>query len=752
MRAAAIKLVIGLCLLIALLILGSKNVQWQSSLLQTLPAEVNPLHQAYQDSQQSNEQQLMIWLRVASQHANALDSTLTNTVLPYLAAQHPRIEPNQQLAIEPLLAFYRQHSGLYVADTQLRTIAQQPEQVIASAQQRLQQPSPIWTDIAQDPLLLTQNFVETLPDLLPGFQYQAPFYVRNNATTHEVLLILSSGADGLNQQQAQHVVEQLETQLTALQTQFPELESARSGFVFHAAAAATQAKYEMTLFGGLSMLFVLLVLFGAFRSLRYLAFTLLVIITATIAGFTAVFWVFETPHVLMLVFATTLIGLCIDYVFHACIAASNGRRSWQIIVPALWLGGLTTIAGYVLLTLLALPLLQQLGIFMAAALMTVLVVVVYLVPRFRLDTGAPPRWQQWHQQLTRHYARFARFRPQVILPLLALVSITFTASQFRVDDSVRQLTSSPATLVAQEQHMRTVINAHFDVDVLLIHADTIEHLLERYAAVAEQLPSWQAQQHLERWQSLFDYVRTPAQQQQALNLQQQLWQHSSGANYLQWLGIDAPAHANVEPWESLLNHPLTASFIYPLQHNAGYLGVIRLGGVSETLADMVQPLAQVELYNPLQQAAHALASYRQQLQWWLVGLISLAWVVLTFRLRPQAQLRQRLYLSTQVIAVIVIALAGSLSLALLQMPLNVFHFVGAILVVVLGLDYGIFCASNADRPHILEATSLSALTSIIAFGALSFSTTPAIAAFGQVVFWGVLISAFFAPLITHNKN
>lgn len=752
MRTAAIKLVCGLCVLAALFVLGSRNVQWQSSLLQTLPNDVNPLHQAYQGSQQPNEQQLIIWLQVANQHANALNIALTDTVLPQLAAQQPRIEPNQALAIAPLLAFYEQRSGRYASDAQLLQLQTQPEHAIAAAQQRLQQPSPIWTDIAKDPLLLTQNFIETLPDLLPGFQYQAPLYARNSAATHEVLLVLSSGADSLNQQQSQQVVQRLEAQLAALQGQFPELKSARSGFVFHAAAAASQAKYEMTLFGGLSALFVLLMLLGVFRSLRHLAFTLFVLTSAAAAGFTAVFWLFDTPHILMLVFATTLIGLCIDYVFHACIAAGNGARSWRIIVPALWLGGLTTITGYLLLTLLELPLLQQLGIFMAAALVTVLILVVYLVPRFHLDTGTHPVWQRWHQQLAKRYASIARLRPHLVLPALALAFIVICATQFRANDSVRQLASSPATLVQQEQHIREVTNAYFDADVLLIHGNTEADLLQRYADVTAQLPTWQAQQQVERWQSLFDYVRTPAQQQQAIRLQQQLWQQPLGTEYLQWLGLAAPTNARVDRWSELLSHPLAPSFVYQLENDAGYLGVIRLAGVSPALADSVQSLAQVELFNPLQQASHALGSYRQQLQWWLVGLISLAWLVLTLRLQPRAPLRQRVYLSTQVVAVIVTALGISLSLALLAMPLNVFHFVGAILVVVLGLDYGIFCASNANRAHVLQAISLSALTTIIAFGALSFSTTPAIAAFGQVVFWGVLVSALLAPVITHNKN
>ncbi|OZB05800.1 MAG: hypothetical protein B7X54_04330 [Idiomarina sp. 34-48-12] len=750
MRATVIKLVLAISLLVILLVVGNRHVQWQSSLLHTLPQDTNPLHQAYQNSQQPNEQQFLLWLHIPAEQSESLVAHLRKRVLPQLAAEQPAIKPNEQLAIESLISFYQAHAGSFGPTAAYDQLANQPEQLITAAQQRLQQPSPIWVDLQHDPLLLTQSYVEQLPDMLVGFHYEAPLYLRSGQQNNEILLVLTSGADALSQTEAQRVVERVELQLQGIQQQFPAVELARSGFIFHAAAAANQAKHEMSLFGGLSMLFVLIMLVGVFRSLRHLAFTLFVLTTASAAGFSAVFWLFDSPHVLMLVFATTIIGLCIDYVFHACIAASHGEKSWRAIVPALWLGGITTIAGYILLTFLALPLLQQLGVFMAAALATVLTLVVYCVPRFQLNTPTHPNWGRLHHQLARGYARLHQFRPQYWLPLVAIVVGLIMNSQFVANDSVRQLASSPPNLVQQEQQIRRVTATHFDADVLLIHGNSAEVMLQRYAAVANLLPQWQAQGLITRWQSFFDYVQPPQQQHELQQLQHQLWQTSAGADYLHWLGITVPVQPEAQPWSALLNHPLASLFVYP-ESTKGYLGVIRLSGVQPELTSYIQEIAHAEHFNPLTQASSALGQYRVQLQWWLIALIGLAWVVLALRIKSQASLAQRIALSTQVISIIIIALGGALSLALVAQSLNVFHFVGAILVVVLGLDYGIFCASNVHREHVLQALSLSALTTAIAFGVLSFSSTPAIAAFGHVVLWGVLFSALLTPLITNKK-
>lgn len=739
---------------VLLFIYGNHHARWQSSLLDTLPHDVNPAHQAYQVSQQPNEQHVLLWISVPLRQADALHQQLIEQVLPALAAATPSITPNSQLSLEPLLDFYRGRAGFYVTDESLARLEHSPEQLINAAQRRLQQPSPIWVDIERDPLLLTQEYVESLPDLLKGFHYQAPMYTRGREQRREFLLALTSGADALSQTQSQYLVGVVESQLSELIADFPEVEVARSGLLFHASAAASQAISEMSLFGSLSIGFVVIMLIWVFRSMRHLLFTLSVLSASGFLGLTAVLVVFPEPHVLMLVFATTLIGLCIDYVFHACIAASHGPKSWHHLIPALWLGGLTTIVGYMLLILLPLPLLQQLGVFMAGALLTVLTLVVCLIPRWRIQRQPIPVWQNMHAKIAAGYQRLQYPWATSALVAIALVSSIFTITQYRSDDSVQQLASSPQSLLEQEQHVRQITQAYFDADVLLIIGATETELLTSYLRVAEQLPQWQDQGLIARWQSLFDYIEPTTKQKRTQAALADLWQSKQGQDYLNWLGLTAPVYLeNVAP---INTHPLFDLFVYALpKHNeyTRYLGVVRLAGVTQREVFMQELAAypNVELYNPLHQASEALAHYRQQLESWLLGLLALAWLVLSFRLRANLHWLDRVKLSTQVIAVIVIALSLTLYIAMQSYPLNVFHWVGAILVLVLGLDYGIFCASDVHRPHILQAISLSALTTMIAFGVLSFSSTPAIAAFGQVVWWGVLVCALLAPFIQQTK-
>ncbi|MFC7158968.1 MMPL family transporter [Pseudidiomarina halophila] len=747
-------MVIGFVALLGLFAYQAQTTSWQSSLLDTLPADANPYHRAYQSSQQPNEQQILLWLQVPAQDAEALREAVESGLLE-LAAGQPEITPNSQLALAPMLDFYRKYSGSFATPADRQQLRNAPQHLINAAQRKLQQPAPVLVDITADPLLLTQTYVEQLPDLMPGFSFDAPFYVREGAN-YELLVALTSGADALSQSESQQVVRKIEQFTNGLQQSFDTLELARSGLIFHASAAADQAKAEMTWFGGLSLVMVVLLFILIFRSLQHLLFTLLVITVAGLVGFSVVMLLFAEPHVLMLVFATTLIGLCIDYVFHASIAASHGASSWRAVVPALWLGGLTTIVGYALLIFLPLPLLQQLGVFMAAALLCVLVLVIYLTPRWRSWAPAPG-WQRLHQRIAQSYSFNQSALTPWLLVVLAVLLATALLYQHQSNDSVRQLASSPASLLEQEKLLRDKTQVYFDADVLLINGDNEARLNAAYAEIATLLPQWQQQGLISRWQSLFDYVLPPSQQQAVITAQHALWQQPEGQSYLQWLGIDTPQ----PDIAGLAEHPLYSLFVYPMAQEqpaadaaTGYIGVVRLAGITDRVAliNELQNYPAVELYNPLLQASSALGEHRQQLRIWLAGLLLIAAALLSWRLRRSAPWPQRAFISLQVIAVITIALSAALLVAMFTQALNVFHWVGAILVLVLGLDYGIFCASDVRREHALQAISLSALTTAIAFGALSFSATPAIAAFGSVVLVGVLVSALIAPCIKPSQT
>ncbi len=750
--AAWLSIAIVVLLAAGLFWLRLPAVSWQSSLLDTLPQEADPAQQVYMAHQQPNEQRFMLLFTVANDDFAAFAAALRQE-LAELTSSEAEIQPLQQLDAQAIVSIYAEYAGQWASPSDLTTLRENPQQLIQYAQQRLQQPLPLWVDIQQDPLLLSQRLVEALPEPLPNFAAEGPLYVRHSATHTSIVVALQSKADTLSQEHSRTVVAHTEQLLSALTATAIPHEVIRSGLVFHTDAAATQAKYEMTWFGGLSLAFVLILLWWVFRSLLHLLYSLVVVSVSTLVGVTAVMWCFNSPHVLTLVFATTLIGLCIDYVFHASIGASHGKNNWQQVVPALLLGAATTIVGFLLLTLLSLPLLQQLGVFMAAALVSVTGLVL-LVPALGLTKPTTLRWQRFHQKVARSYQHIAPRTGSIILVVLAITCAIAAWQTYRSDDAVQLLTTSSESLLAQEQEMREQTQAFYDSEVILIKATSMNELYQRYARIHQRLVDWQQQGWLTSWQSWFDYVPTPQQQQQVSDALAQLWQHPAGQDYLAWLGIQPPQANHTSRQQLPKAHPLYANFFYTsADAEQTVVGVIRLRG-STTSNDFTQAIAAlngVELFSPLTQASEALGHYRSQLMQWMMALVILLFIVLSWRL-PYSRRQQRYLASLQVSAIIITALSSALAIAALWQPLNAFHFVGAMLVIVLGIDYGIFCASRIHRAHALQAISISALTTMFAFGALSFSQTAAIASFGVTVLIGVAITAVLVPLLTPTNS
>ena len=80
-------------------------------------------------------------------------------------------------------------------------------------------------------------------------------------------------------------------------------------------------------------------------------------------------------------------------------------------------------------------------------------------------------------------------------------------------------------------------------------------------------------------------------------------------------------------------------------------------------------------------------------------------------------------------------------------PLTLFALMGLVLVIGVGVNYAIFIVEAGDRaPAPFAGVLLSAATTLLAFGLLSFSSMPALRHFGSMLLIGVAASVLLAPL------
>src|SRR5262249_10881846 len=84
-----------------------------------------------------------------------------------------------------------------------------------------------------------------------------------------------------------------------------------------------------------------------------------------------------------------------------------------------------------------------------------------------------------------------------------------------------------------------------------------------------------------------------------------------------------------------------------------------------------------------------------------------------------------------------------------EVPINLFTLLALWLVLGLGIDYGIFIrhgqssSEAASTPTAILSVTLSACTTLLAFGTLAFSATPFIRTIGLTLLCAIMLSWLF---------
>lgn len=707
--------------------------QWRSSIAGLLPAAAEPWQQQLLEQVNSSRQISLALTGVPIAQLRQAASTLLEN-----SAEVQWHQPGKLLST--LQQHYQQHQSLLISDKAFRLLQQADYQpLVDAALQQLYSPVPLLDGaLAQDPLLLTQQYISAQgrEGVIPKANWL------ESRDGKAVILYGEIGVDPFDRIPAMQLVQTLEQQLDALQLSQPQLQLARSGVVFHAVHAAANASFEMQFYGGMSVVAILLLLWFSFRSLRPVWLATLVLLPAVICGLALLVLSFSQVHVLSMVFATTLIGLAVDYSFHAMLAANQGRLVFQAMLPSLALSLLTTVLGYLVLLLLPFALLQQVAVFMLAGLTAAFLSVWLWLPRWltpgrmqnnRCLLNACSSVSQRLDKLQAHRVWYAA------VPVAALLLAALVVSG-RFSDDVRLFNQSPASLLQQEAQVRALGAQQWDSRFLVVLASNSQQALQAEQQLQLSLQQWQRQGWLTSWQSVSQQLPSVQHQAEGQQLLQLAYQSEPVRRYLIELGLSAPAPRSDWLLPDSFPSPVVQQLIKLDNYSAAIVLLSQVTQVAE-LQQAVQQLPGVYMLDPIADTNASLSALRSQLMIWLAVALALSIAVLAWRRGLKAALASGLMLLIATSAALLVSLA-------LQQQLNVFNLIAAILVLALALDYAVFFTSALHKAEVIQAVALSAATSCLAFGMLSFSQTPAVASFGITVFCGVALSALLAPLLS----
>lgn len=576
---------------------------------------------------------------------------------------------------------------------------------------------------------------------------------------HYALLMLEQQGSAFAMTAQETLVPLLAQAKMQAQAAMPTADVLAIGVPLYAAAAAAQGQHEMHTIGAGSLVGIVVLTLFAFSAIRPRVLVTLSIAVGILAAISACALLFERVHLITLVFGASLVGVAENYgtnYFSNRLGRAADER-WQMLreqAPVMWLAMLTTAIGYALLALTPFPGLRQIAVFSAVGLLAAFVTVLWWFPFLDRGTMHTTRLAQWIGSRRALWPSLGRNRFTLVFSVAALVVALWGASRAHINDDIRLLQSAPPDLVAQQMRIGKLLELPSPGQFYLVQASSAQQVLEREEALKRQLDGLRTAGGLSGYQALSDWVPSVFQQQQDAASLQRLVEGPTGvrALALQQMGEPpqpASAAAAIKPLqlEAWLADPVSEPFRQQWlgRFADGYASVVLLRGIDS--ADKLAGAARLAGNTPgvrwvdtVSDVSAIMARYRYRMGGVIAISYCLVFAALGWRFGRRAW---RALLPTALASALTLSL-----LAILGQPLQLFNVLALLLILGMGVDYGIFLLEqpgrDATRPFL--SVSLAAASTLLAFGLLALSATPALRAFGLTMLFGIALSWLLTPL------
>lgn len=559
------------------------------------------------------------------------------------------------------------------------------------------------------------------------------------------------------QQRLLNIIDRQEKQLAA-----KGISLQKSGMLLHAAAGARQAKSEMSTIGVGSLVGIVLIMLLVFRQLKPLLLMLLPVAVGCVFATAITVLFFDRVHLITFAFGAGLVGVSIDYALHYLCKrrVSLSAQALSNLLPGLVLGLLSSVLAYAALALTPFPGLRQMAVFSVAGLIgSWLTVVLWLPVLMRRDKTQPLAFSEW---LACAQQRFPTLHGNPVLmgviAILLLISV-FSLWNSENDHDIRLLQTSPASLLAQEQTVQKTLGVSSSSQFLLVSCESLEQCLQREEQLLPELKALSPDESVIDYQALSSVLPSLQRQTENSDLIKQLYEQQLPV-FFEKLTLPTQVLTQTKRnFETLQTQRLTPAYwqqqlgsadwkaLIVQGENGRVATVIRFGGfVDDTVRQQLKLLAakylDISYVDQVQNVSDLMASYRNQVVFWVLLAYLLVAAILLTRYKRQAW---RILLPPLLASIFTLAI-----LVQLQGSVNLFHLMALILVLGIGLDMGIFMNESGGSAHTWLAVSLSVLTSLLAFGLLALSKTPVLHHFGLTVLMALIFSWLLA--ISMRKN
>lgn len=564
-----------------------------------------------------------------------------------------------------------------------------------------------------------------------------------------------------------HVLARLDRVLDSLRQAHDGLRIEKSGVPFHSYESSRNAQSEVAWISGVSIVLILLLLLWAFRTPVPIVCTLVAIGVAICAALLGTWALFGSIHVFTFVFGTSVIGVSIDYAIHFFTDWKHGtsKKGLDIrrhIFKGLLLGFMTTELSYIALTFADFPLLRQMAVFSIVGLASSFATILLLFPNLPLPQGdaraksmAPTRIPAFILDI---YDRFAP-RTVVVAGIVLLLALVPGVLKLNIHTDMRALYAMSENLKRSEALNARLNNLGISANYFIVEGSSEQELLQNEESLVRRLDSALDLTHdsvsssvkpvLGGYLATSVYIPSLKVQEETFEGIRRLYASPVFGELFRDLNLssDSVRVPDASP------HYLTPQSEIPASFRS-ILSMLWIGEVNGKFYSAVFPLHVA--------ADFAASQFAEGMPFvYAVNKMDNVNATLTDLSRVALLLVALAYLVVFVVLVLVYGFVQALKVirapviscffiaavfGYCGIPFNFFAIVGVILTLGIGIDYALFFKEGGSRNLTTAlAVMLSAMTTLISFGSLSFSSFVPVATFGFSVLLGILCCFALSP-------
>ncbi|MEI6129831.1 MAG: MMPL family transporter [Planctomycetota bacterium] len=514
---------------------------------------------------------------------------------------------------------------------------------------------------------------------------------------------------------------------------------------------------------GLIALFLLL-----FSSLRLVLLTLPVLGAGFLAGTSACLLCFGKIHGLTLAFGSALIGVSVDYAvhFHCHQVLAPEREGPQATLRSIWsgllLGAATTIVGFCALMVSTFPGLRQLAVFASFGFAAALLATRFMLPAMAARHTEPTAITRWLVRLLERLLQ-PRGRSRVLLwiPVAATALLaTIGIPRLQWSDGIGDLHRMDPQLQAEDLAVRARVVRFEQRRLVLALGSDEEAALQCNDQILQVLGGARERGELGTFRSLAQLVPSSRQQREvdaAVRSDAELWPRLEASlrksefrpeafePFRQALAEAPPEPLRLADLASTPLEPLVRPFRLALGEGVGIATFLADLHDETAVRDALAKVPGARLINIERTLSDAYGAYRERLLY--LSAIGFLAVLLLVAARHRA-------VAPTLIAYVPAALAAAGTMGLLALcghHFDLLSLVALLMVVSMGVDYGVFLAESGNERRHLDATRLAVfvagISTILGFALLAWSDQPALFGIGLVAGTGIALCLALAPIL-----